>query len=411
MSTNIIEEKENRLSELVDQINVAKNQLSDLYSQIGSVESEVFSFENANKMFSAMQISSIQASRSQSQASERNPQTTTSKLDDEHKEIITNRRNNNSMLKQQITALEGEQLTLTEKLDTLRDEAKAIQGEIIDISETIKLTNAENLRAHSESIYLLDQIRERENSIKQMKQLKNEADQYYSDLSIRENDFDSIDGGRLDTEKAILGLQDEIRESDSVISNLEEKITEIEKFLLEDKENVNNTKQQYSESVNWAQEKAELQEELKQLNAEIQNAKRCVTTSESRASKRNIASSKYTPILNKWKGKTGVMEIPNETITQLLAQLDEAKAQKEEQQKISQREIAEMVVSNHKLEDEVKRRRNALERIVNQFHADENELQKRIEEANKKSEAEEQKIVKQIEAAKIKIAARIIRKQ
>ena len=72
----------------------------------------------------------------------------------------------------------------------------------------------------------------------------------------------------------------------------------------------------------------------------------------------------------------------------------------------SEQQIAELIVNNSKLQDEVNRRRRTLERIVTQFHSDENLMRKKIDDITEKATKEEEKLLKLIESTKIKMAQR-----
>lgn len=394
---------ETRLEELHIQIDEAQHRVTDLNNQIADVSSEILAFKNANDLFIKIPAPHLRHKRTDEESSK-----LVSELDQEHLELIRIRKDRVSELKKQINEINREKDILQPKFNDEVEAEKQIQAEILQITESIKLLNAECLRVKSETNYVQDQITERTKEVKFMSEMKREVEQQYSALLTREESYEVQDGGKLDYEMIISNLQNDIRIAEEEIYQLQTVIEQNSGYIEMDQKDKEQIAQQYQENVKWDQEKEELKTELKELQEEIRRRKQQVASSESRSSHKQECLRRYIPLVNKWKNKFGDMPIPEKSIGQLWIELNEAKKKLELDLKRSQEEIAELVNSNQQLSENVRRRRVALERIVTQFHEDEKRVQQRIDDSKMKSEAEEAKLLKQIEAAKLRIGQKVI---
>jgi chromosome segregation ATPase len=166
----------------------------------------------------------------------------------------------------------------------------------------------------------------------------------------------------------------------------------------------------HMEAVNWSKEKEELRQELDGLLEEIRNRKSSVKATDSKLNARQSTFENILPLLKKWQGKA-TAEVPEDaTIPGLIQQWKDAKVEHDERLKSEQDEVAQLISDNSKLEDKVGKKKAALDRSVDQFHALEAQMLKSIEEAKQQADSQEQKLQKQIAKAKLNIGQSRIQK-
>ena len=402
-----ISSKELRLNELNESIEEEKQSIQQLNISISELQADILRFQNANKLFQYLKPSTI-------------PEHVVDPDDDanvefneDHVNILKEKRNMIPPLRAEVASLEEEQTTSEDRLSALRTEYDSAQNQLVELQERIRFANSESLRSARELSYVQDQIKERDNEIKMMEDLKREAQAALSSLINRASDGDGIGGGRLDTEKAIVSLQNELRQVLNETEEIKQRIRRYEAEDLEDIRNKNEQKAHHDAAVNWAKEKQELQEEWRSLMQQIQIKKKSLKSNESKQYTQSSSTNRVIPLIKKWQGKkVPNVNVPeNATIESMFQLLDQVKEEHDNGKRRSEQEIAELIVNNARLQEEVNRRRKALERTVTQFHADENAMTKKIEDIRDKASKEEEKLLKQIEATKIKMAQRQLLKK
>jgi hypothetical protein len=175
--------------------------------------------------------------------------------------------------------------------------------------------------------------------------------------------------------------------------------------------NTQKERAQFAEIVDWKEERQDLREELEKLHDEIQKRKSEVSVGEQRNNAKQTSLAKYGPLVIKWRGKTTEDDIPDKSIAELYAEMEDAKRRSEEITKNSEREMSEILMKNAKLEEEVNRRKTGLERTISHFYAEEHQSRKRIEDRRQKAEEDEKKLIAQIQKTKLKLAQKHLRKQ
>ncbi|OHT16150.1 hypothetical protein TRFO_13484 [Tritrichomonas foetus] len=404
-SESTISQKEAQVAELNESIENEKLLVQQLNLNISELQADILRFQNANKLFQYLKPSTIPEHTINSEDD------TAMEFNEEHANILKDKRNLIPPLRAEVAQLEDEQANSEDRLTTLRNEFDNAQNQIVELQEKIRFANSECVRSTRELNYVQDQITERQNEIRMMEDLKREAQGALSSLLDRASDADGLGGGRLDTEKAIISLQNELRQVENEIAEIQDRIDEYKAVDEEDKAEKQKQKAAHDAAVNWQKEKVELQEEWRELMKEIQKKKNSLKTVETKQATQTYSTTRVIPLVKKWQGKKvpNANVPPEATIESMFAILDQVKAEHDSGMKKSEQEIAELIVNNAKLQEEVTRRRKALERTVTQFHADENAMRKKIDDIREKASKEEEKLLKQIESTKIKMAQRQLR--
>jgi len=154
--------------------------------------------------------------------------------------------------------------------------------------------------------------------------------------------------------------------------------------------------QKFDSLINWQTERAELKAELKQLNDSIKIKKENISNTDKELSKQNSNFEKYSPLVEKWRGLGGDVEIPEESIPELWQMLENEKKNAEKKRITEEREMSELIVNNLRLEEEITRKRNTLKRLTEQFQSEGNQVKKSMKEKQNSYEAEEKKLLQQI---------------
>ena len=397
-----LSQKEVRVQELNEEIEEEKSAIQQLNLSISELQADILRFQNANKLYQYLKPSTIPEHTIDSEEDK------VVEFNEEHTNILKAKRDLIPPLKSETEILDNNQKNAENRLTTIRSQYDDSQNSIIELQEKIRFATSESLRSARELHYVEDQISERQNEIRMMEGLKREAQAALSSLLDRANDADGLGGGRLDTEKSIISLQDQLRMVEQEIDGINDRMR---RFLEEDERDIaekENLKSTHVAAVNWAKEKEELQTELKELTQKIQKKKQTLKLTESKTTQDSFSTTRVIPLVKKWHGKkVSNAYVPEDaTIESMLARLDEVKQERDSKQLKSEHEIAELIVNNSKLQDEVNRRRKALERIVTQFHSDENLMRKKIDDITEKATKEEEKLLKLIESTKIKMAQR-----
>jgi predicted nucleic acid-binding Zn-ribbon protein len=215
----------------------------------------------------------------------------------------------------------------------------------------------------------------------------------------------------LDVEKTIDNLRNQLSEVRAQISAAESELGRLEDDAQAEEAQAQTRREYFEEAVDWQSERRELRAELKSLIDQIANRKGGLTASEQQNAARIASIAKYGPLLTKWHGKTGTEAPPGKSIAQMWQEMDEEKKKSAAIIEAAEKELNELMARNAKLEEDVIRNRQLLERTISQFCADENQFRKRIEERRQKAEAEENKLLRKIQDARLKLAQRHLAKQ
>ena len=396
-----ISAKERRLEDLQQEVEDNKSAIEELNQEILEIKVSITRTENANKLFQHFKPVTV---------SEYPPDEILDEevdLDPAHEEILRGKRDALQVLKTEVKALEDEKQQLESQLEALVEETDSFQTETVELTEAIKTMNAEGERMQTQCAYVREEIGERHNEVKVLEKLKREGETAYAQLKDRAQNFDSLDGGRIDIEKTIVNLQ-------SQLQSLEEEIREANSHILAASEEndafmeaAKARQNHFEEKVDWQRERDDLQRELQELTDQIKERKSTLSHKEQKNDSKQVTIAKYGPLLKKWKGKTGGVEIPEDkTVNQLWAELGEARTQSEDMVKKAEKELGELVLSNAKLEEELQRRKNSLQRIISQAYAEENQFRRSIEDKQLRAEAAEHRLLQQIQDAKLKLAQR-----
>lgn len=395
--TEALPRKKSRLTQIEDEIEEMKLEIQELTQNISYTRHEITLTENQNRLLQHRKPPTISEYEI---ADDEVPE-----FNEEHEEILRQKRNMIAPIKQELSALTNEREALEAQFNLLVEETDDFEAEIIELTETINSMNTQGDEMHNECQYIQDQITERTNEIRSLERLKREGEVAYAQLQDRAKNFESIDGGKLDIEKTIVSLQTQLRrliaEINEVNMNMKEASDANDAYATE----ALAKQTQFEGAVDWQTERDELKRELDELNEQIREKKTKLTKKEQKNDTRHANLSKYAPLLKKWKGKTANIEVPEDkTVSQLWAELTDAREKSEELQESAEREIGDLVTRNAKLEEELNRKKASLERTISQAYAEENQLRKRIEERRTRAEAEEKKLLQQIQEAKLKLA-------
>ena len=407
MSQSKIQEKEERLNELKAQIEQTKQNVEALQNNISQTKAEITSIENSNRMLRNTQPVTVP---------ERPPDKEGPViLNEEHQNMLMDKKNQLPPLYAKVKSLEEEQEQLEQQLEQIREENDDLQTEITELTEAIRTANAEGNKAQTQCNYVQMQIQERTNEIHLLEKLKRDAETAYAQMMDRANNYDGIDGGRLDTEKTIISLQDQLRTVEAEIKEIEDRIADARQAEEEHEEEIKREKEELDSNVNWAAEKEDLENELRELTEEVTRRREELNKTHKKNTNFQADFAKYAPLVKKWRGKIPeeVQDDParNSSVKELWKQLKDAEKNYEQLQRQSEKEMTEIMAKNAKLEEEVARRRAQLERSISQFHAEEFLCRKRIEEKREKAAVEEDKLLGQIEEAKLKLAQKQLRRQ
>jgi predicted nucleic acid-binding Zn-ribbon protein len=397
-------EKERRLEDLQQQIAAAKGRVTELNQRINTEKLEISQAENEL---------TLARHRKPLTVSERpvDPHTPVRyELNDEHEEILRKKRDCLPPLCREVEQLTEEQDQLQAQLNGLVEETDTFQSETTDLTESIRRSSGEGDRLQTELNYVEKQVAERKNEIRMLERLKNDADTAYAQLLDRAENADTLPGGRLDIEKAIDNLRTQISATRGHMEEREAMMSNSRADNDTDSAMMQARLGQFEEAVDWKVEREDLRAELDALTEEIRTRKAGVNAAEQRNTARQTSLAKYGPLVMKWRGKSND-PAPAKPMAQLWQELEETRRRSEEIVQAAEREMAEILQRNAKLEEDVTRRRQVLERTIAQFYGDENLSKKKIDEKRAKAEADEQKLLQQIQEAKLKLAQKYLRKQ
>ena len=200
-----ISDKENTLYTLNEQIQKTKLRIQDLKSKISVKETEILRFENANKMFKYLQLSSLanisiphQNNSELDTASEStNKSESDSELTQEYRDRLDEKRNQIPPLFTQVDNLEKEQNHYDEIIQDLRYECQELDKDSIELKEEIRITNLESSKIHDEIVFTKKQIKDRQREIKTLENLKSEVDNTLMKLNDHEISLENAENGRL----------------------------------------------------------------------------------------------------------------------------------------------------------------------------------------------------------------------
>lgn len=394
-------EKEQRLQELQEEIDAYQADVDQLNQQILDMKYQITKTENANRLYQQFKPVTVPEYPLEETTDE------DVQFNFEHDEILRQKNDILQPLKKEIATLDEERAHLEDQLAALVSETEEFQTEIVELTESIRYMNAEGDRIQTQCAYVYDQVTERSAEVKMMERLKREGEMAYAQLLDRSQNFDAIDGGKIDIEKSVLNLQTTLRAVEAEIHDITTKMqnaTDENEAIMDD---LKTRQSQFEAAVDWQTEKEDLLRELQELTDEIKERKANLSHKEQKNESKQAGIAKYGPLLKKWRGKTANVEIPSDkSVSQLWSEMNEKKARSEDLAGRIDREIRELVTQNAKLEDELERRKAALQRVISQSYAEEHQFRKGIEDRTARAKAEEQKLLQQIQDVKLKIAQR-----
>jgi predicted nucleic acid-binding Zn-ribbon protein len=394
------EDQEARLQQLRYQIIEAKTRVQSLHQEISTTKMGIVNTENDARLAQHRKPLTIPE----------RPGTGTVELNEEHEEILRTKRDLLPSLVQSVIDLQEERTQLESDLALIVSESNDFETELVDLNEATRQSTTESTRLQSELMYSQKQISERKNEIRLLERLKGEANTAYAQLVDRAENFEGIDGGRLDLESSIENLKSQLSAIREEVAQLEIDIDDANTENRRDLANIYAKRQQFAEAVDWTVERDDLRRELEALTREIQDRKADVNVGEQRNIVKQQSLAKYGPVVAKWKGKTGDGEVPDKTVAQLWSEMEDAKRVSDEIIRDSEREMSELLMKNAKLEAELARRKTTVERSISYFYAEEHQFRKRIEDRRQNAEDEEKKIIAQIQKTKLKLAQKHLRK-
>ena len=411
-----ISDKENTLYTLNEQIQKTKLRIQDLKSKISVKETEILRFENANKMFKYLQLSSLanisiphQNNSELDTASEStNKSESDSELTQEYRDILDEKRNQIPPLFTQVDNLEKEQNHYDEIIQDLRYECQELDKDSIELKEEIRITNLESSKIHDEIVFTKKQIKDRQREIKTLENLKSEVDNTLMKLNDHEISLENAENGRLYYLKEINSLITQTNLINTQINDLQQKIDDRKADEKQLKVKEIQESQKFDSLINWQTERADLKAELKQLTDAIRKKKESISATEKELTKLQYDYEKYAPLVEKWRGRGGDVEIPEESITELWQKLENEKKNAEKKRIADEREMYELISNNSRLEEEITRKRNSLKRLTEQFQSEGNQIKKSMKEKQNSFENEEKKLLQQIMEIRLKIAQKEI---
>ena len=401
--TEDIPSPEDRLRELNSQISEVKEIIRSLNHEISELKMDIFRYENANILYRVIKPATIP---------EKSPSTEDFvEMNEEHQNILRDKRDRLAPLRKQVEELRVEQDINEDRLIALYQDCDQLQGELDDLVDSTRVADSDGIRAQAELRYVKDQIKERKNEIKMMQNLRREAEIALSQFIGRADNVDGLVGGRLDSEKAILSLQNELRVAHAELVELRDRIADANDYEEAEVRETDKKQHDHDTVVNWEEEREDLTEELRRLTLEIRKRKGELHVTENKLDHKQANLATLVPLIVKWRGQDGTAAPEGATVTQLLARLEEARKDRDARMKRDQDRVAELITNNARLEKEVGKSRDALTRVVAQFRADENTMKREVDELRAKSDAEEQRLLKQIELTKLKIAQNKLRRE
>ena len=411
-----ISDKENTLYTLNEQIQKTKLRIQDLKSKISVKETEILRFENANKMFKYLHLSSLanisiphQNNSELDTASEStNKSESDSELTQEYRDILDEKRNQIPPLFTQVDNLEKEQNHYDEIIQDLRYECQELDKDSIELKEEIRITNLESSKIHDEIVFTKKQIKDRQREIKTLENLKSEVDNTLMKLNDHEISLENAENGRLYYLKEINSLITQTNLINTQINDLQQKIDDRKADEKQLKVKEIQESQKFDSLINWQTERADLKAELKQLTDAIRKKKESISATEKELTKLQYDYEKYAPLVEKWRGRGGDVEIPEESITELWQKLENEKKNAEKKRIADEREMYELISNNSRLEEEITRKRNSLKRLTEQFQSEGNQIKKSMKEKQNSFENEEKKLLQQIMEIRLKIAQKEI---
>jgi uncharacterized protein YoxC len=188
-------------------------------------------------------------------------------------------------------------------------------------------------------------------------------------------------GGRLEIQKAIDNLQ-----------------TQITAIRVQIKATISNSRADNDNDSTMMQarlgrfeevERENLRAELDALTEEIRKCKAGVNVTEQRNTAQQTSFTQYGPFVVKWRWKSSEPTLAK-PIGQLWQESEETRRTSQEIVQTADRKLAEILQRNAKLEEDVARKRQELERTVAQFYGEENLSKKNRKPERNETEGEQE---------------------
>lgn len=393
-----IAEKEREIEVLRSDIERITTEVETLNEGVNEAKLNLSTFENANLLYKHFKAPTIPEYPMDTAPTDH-------EFTEEHNEILRGKRDALTLIRSQATVFLRQETDLRSQLEELLAEASEFQAQIVESDDSIRSMTTEGEKLQKECIYVQEQIVERTAEVKMLEKLKRDGEVAYAQLNERLQEFDGLDGSRLDIEKAIISLQSQLNKVEADIKEANKRIgdesTANEDFMADTQVR----QRQFDEAVDWQREREDLQREYHELTEQIKERKAQLSHKEHRNDSRQATLAKYRPLLTKWKGKAGNIEVPaDKTVAQLWAELAETRTANESTVKSAEKQIGELMLTNGKLEDELARRKTALEREISRACSEEARFRKTIEAQKAQSDSAEAALLQKIGEAKLRLA-------
>ena len=394
-----VEEKENRLQQINIQIEDLNNNIFELTKTITQSKNDITSFKNANTLYKYLETASkTDRILSNNQIDEN------ISLNDEHIEIIKNLKNKIFPLANEATLLLEQQKELENRLFLMREECDHLNLIIFQDKEQIRTTSIENNLILMNINLLKEQLIERTNEIRSLEQLRREVENSLNSIKDKALICNNNDGGRLDLEKNIISLQSQIQTFENEIFILNNRITQLKNLENEQIKNNEIQEKNHNLIVDWKSEQIELKNQLENLLNEIKEQKNILNIKEKNNIKEINELDKYLPLIKKWKSQLNIIKVPTESLEVLWKDLNNLIIQNNSNNQNLEKKLIDIVNKNEKLQKELDRKKNYLDRIISQFHFEENLNYKQLEEEKEFYLKEEINLLKKIKELKLKVA-------
>jgi hypothetical protein len=402
----VMAERQDLLTEISDEIFEVKKSIYDVFHHLNVVKGEIFDFENANLLFRHAKRPSLP---------EKIPShDVVVELNDDHAEILKQKRNHVAIQQAEIDQLQEKQAIDMENLNRVREGCRDLDISMLNLTDELNRAEGDIARLQGELHYVDSQIRERKSEVKMMQELKREAERILARVVETSHGIIEDDGGRLDCEKAIVSLQGSIKAVDGELLSIRSDMNKDAADDAAQEEEWRRKVSSYEAVVDWETEERELKAELKRLQIAIRTKSSEVTSAEQKVSNQASIAARVAPILKKWSKSADIENtvVPDDcSVQQLIYDLDQVMRERYGRLKRNEDEILNLLSANGRLETQIGKSRAALERMIAQFQTDEDIAKKEIEDIVLKAKEEEEKLICQIERARLKVGQSLLDKK
>lgn len=314
-------------------------------------------------------------------------------------------------LERELEEKEVESTHAQSECDAIARENQSLEQELARTKAAVE--NAERERRRVETSI--------ENSQRRLKELQILSQTNKQNLSVtevavaglegRQESLKGKTGGIIELERSIASLQEEVSREQDALDEQRLDTEKVKERMTEDLEEINKHKTNHTELLQWESENEKVLAEIASVKQQLEEAKKA---NEAESGLYVRLSKRYrdlNALFNKWEGR----DIPpcrrSETLDQLFAEL--AKTEKGTTAATEKRraDLEQIIISNSILEEKIKRKREEIERGMALFTAEQASLKEQVDGLRLKSFEEEQQLVQQINALKLKLAQQKANKQ